>query len=190
MDFLRWTCTWFFFISSFFHRPRKIREKKKSVEIICSGLVLFHALHTLIQASDNGNVSISILSFTPTREDNGKVLICRAINEVMKHSIKETTLKLNIYCKYFFLLALVFTMEYLLLLVQLVKLPTVYLWASSEYYTSYITHSYRIVRIGFIVLMVDSNGMRKIWFIVHDFHFNLRHRSLAVVLIVSNQDRI
>lgn len=53
------------------------------------------------QASDNGNVSISILSFTPTREDNGKVLICRAINEVMKHSIKETTLKLNIYCKYF-----------------------------------------------------------------------------------------
>lgn len=53
-----------------------------------------------VQASDNGNVTISILSFTPTREDNGKVLICRAINEVMKHSIKETTLKLNIYCEY------------------------------------------------------------------------------------------
>lgn len=53
-----------------------------------------------IQSSDNGNVSISILSYTPVREDNGKVLICRAINEVMKHSIKETTLKLNIYCKY------------------------------------------------------------------------------------------
>ncbi|XP_031621517.1 synaptogenesis protein syg-2 [Contarinia nasturtii] len=49
------------------------------------------------KASDNGNVSISILSFTPTREDNGKVLICRAVNEVMKHNIKETTLKLNIY---------------------------------------------------------------------------------------------
>lgn len=77
-------------------------------------LRLFYSMHThthkhiytldvvnhIWKASDNGNVSISILSYSPTREDNGKVLICRAMNEVMKHSIKETTLKLNIYCKY------------------------------------------------------------------------------------------
>lgn len=55
----------------------------------------------IFQSSDDGNISISILGFKPTREDNGKVLICRAINEVLKHSIKETTLKLNVYCKYF-----------------------------------------------------------------------------------------
>lgn len=68
---------------------------------------LFQPFFFRIQASDNGNVTISILSFTPTREDNGKVLICRAINEVMKHSIKETTLKLNIYCEY---CGIIFTM--------------------------------------------------------------------------------
>lgn len=56
-----------------------------------------------LQSSDDGNVSISILSFTPARDDNGKILICRAINEVMKHSIRETSLKLNIYCEYLIL---------------------------------------------------------------------------------------
>lgn len=86
----------------YFYEERRERKRNVFVDKICFGLFPFHALHTLIQASDNGNVSISILSFTPTREDNGKVLICRAINEVMKHNMKETTLKLNIYCKYIY----------------------------------------------------------------------------------------
>lgn len=63
----------------------------------------------IFQSSDDGNISISILSFKPTREDNGKVLICRAINEVLKHSIKETTLKLNVYCKYLAYFLYIFT---------------------------------------------------------------------------------
>lgn len=89
-------------------------KRKKNLIEICSFFFLCRitcirigTFHT--KSSENGNVSISILSFTPTREDNGKVLMCRAINEVMKHSAKETTLKLNIYCKCLKDLRLVFS---------------------------------------------------------------------------------
>lgn len=50
--------------------------------------------------SANGNVSTSMLNFTPRQTDNGKVLVCRATNELIKDEYKETTMKLNVCCKY------------------------------------------------------------------------------------------
>ncbi|ETN61481.1 hypothetical protein AND_006858 [Anopheles darlingi] len=48
--------------------------------------------------SEDGNSTLSSLSFTPTREDHGKTLICRATNELVKRGTKETSMKLNVFC--------------------------------------------------------------------------------------------
>ncbi|XP_065081716.1 synaptogenesis protein syg-2 [Ochlerotatus camptorhynchus] len=47
--------------------------------------------------SENGNCTTSLLSFTPTRDDHGRTLTCRAINELVKRGTKETSIKLNIF---------------------------------------------------------------------------------------------
>jgi hypothetical protein len=52
------------------------------------------------QISPDGNITTSTLVFTPTRQDNGKNLVCRATNELVKNGVKETTLKLNVFCEY------------------------------------------------------------------------------------------
>lgn len=50
--------------------------------------------------SEDGNASTSVLSITPTREDHGKALSCRATNELVRNGIRETAMKLNVFCKY------------------------------------------------------------------------------------------
>ncbi|XP_040153573.1 hemicentin-1 isoform X1 [Anopheles arabiensis] len=47
--------------------------------------------------SEDGNSTLASLSFTPTREDHGKTLICRATNELVKRGTKETSMKLNVF---------------------------------------------------------------------------------------------
>ncbi|XP_055546897.1 synaptogenesis protein syg-2 isoform X2 [Wyeomyia smithii] len=47
--------------------------------------------------SDDGNITLSSLSFTPTRDDHGKALICRATNELVKRGTKEASTKLNVF---------------------------------------------------------------------------------------------
>lgn len=37
---------------------------------------------------------------TPTREDHGKALSCRATNELVRNGVRETAMKLNVFCKY------------------------------------------------------------------------------------------
>ncbi|XP_055849963.1 hemicentin-1 isoform X2 [Episyrphus balteatus] len=49
------------------------------------------------KVSEDGNVSISVLSLTPTREDHGKGLACRATNELVRNGIRETAMKLNVF---------------------------------------------------------------------------------------------
>ncbi|KAL7033601.1 hypothetical protein ACKWTF_007650 [Chironomus riparius] len=49
------------------------------------------------KTSPDGNVTISTLLFTPIRQDNGKSLVCRATNELVRNGIKETTLKMNVF---------------------------------------------------------------------------------------------
>lgn len=51
------------------------------------------------QVSEDGNASTSILSIAPTREDHGKPLSCRATNELVRNGIRETAMKLNVFCK-------------------------------------------------------------------------------------------
>ncbi|XP_065369807.1 hemicentin-1-like [Calliphora vicina] len=54
------------------------------------------------KVSEDGNVSTSVLSITPTREDHGKALSCRATNELVRNGIRETAMKLNVFfnCAY------------------------------------------------------------------------------------------
>ncbi|XP_050301674.1 nephrin isoform X2 [Anthonomus grandis grandis] len=47
--------------------------------------------------SDDGNSSISTLSFIPMRQDNNRALICRATNPKLKKAFQETSLQLNVY---------------------------------------------------------------------------------------------
>lgn len=57
-----------------------------------------------LQTSQDGNVTTSTLLFIPARQDNGKNLVCRATNELVRNGVKETTLKMNVFCEYIFLL--------------------------------------------------------------------------------------
>lgn len=53
-----------------------------------------------MQTSMDGNITTSTLLFTPTRQDNGKNLVCRASNDQVHNGIRESTLKLNVFCEY------------------------------------------------------------------------------------------
>ncbi len=50
-------------------------------------------------AEDNMN-DVSIMSFTPTVEDDGKYLTCRAENPYIENSALEDKWHLNVHCKY------------------------------------------------------------------------------------------
>ncbi|RWS08143.1 nephrin-like protein, partial [Dinothrombium tinctorium] len=45
--------------------------------------------------SNDGNLSTSVLSFTPSREDNGKHISCRVENPAIEHSAIEDKIQLN-----------------------------------------------------------------------------------------------
>ncbi|XP_014218330.1 nephrin [Copidosoma floridanum] len=49
------------------------------------------------QSSKDGNVTSSILTFTPQVEDNGKLITCRAENSHIPGAVEEGSLKLNVY---------------------------------------------------------------------------------------------
>lgn len=45
------------------------------------------------------NHTLSVLSFTPSVEDNGKELVCRAKNPVIPHSDIQDVWNLSVHCK-------------------------------------------------------------------------------------------
>ena len=47
-----------------------------------------------------GNITRSILTFSPEHSDDGKVLTCRAENTQMKEGAMQDSWKLTVYCKY------------------------------------------------------------------------------------------
>ncbi|KAJ8966725.1 hypothetical protein NQ314_003342, partial [Rhamnusium bicolor] len=47
--------------------------------------------------TEDGNSTTSILSFVPTRQDNGRSLTCRASNHLVQSGVEEATVKLNVF---------------------------------------------------------------------------------------------
>lgn len=54
----------------------------------------------LLQVSQDGNMTSSILSFQPTLAHHDKVITCRAENSRVQRGVAEDTWKLNVFCKY------------------------------------------------------------------------------------------
>lgn len=53
------------------------------------------------QFSETGNQSLSVLTFTPTVDDDGKYLTCRAENPFIADSALEDKWRLVVHCKCF-----------------------------------------------------------------------------------------
>lgn len=52
------------------------------------------------QFTESSNQSLSVLSLSPTREDDGKWLICRSENPFVPHSSIEDKWRLVVHCEY------------------------------------------------------------------------------------------
>lgn len=52
-----------------------------------------------LQHSEEGNESVSVLSFIPVIDDDGKYLTCRAENPEINDSALEDRWRLNVHCK-------------------------------------------------------------------------------------------
>lgn len=55
--------------------------------------------HTFVYVSTDGNVTTSVVSFTPTSEDHGSNLACRAKNPAMLESVEEDTWSMDVQYK-------------------------------------------------------------------------------------------
>lgn len=56
--------------------------------------------HYSESTSDDGAVTTNFLTFVPSKEDNGKLLACTAINEQFSNFRIEDTLHLDVHCNY------------------------------------------------------------------------------------------
>lgn len=55
---------------------------------------------TFFQYSEQNNQTLSILTFVPVIEDDGKYLTCRAENPSIPDSALEDKWRLNVHCKF------------------------------------------------------------------------------------------
>ncbi|XP_037561154.1 hemicentin-1-like [Dermacentor silvarum] len=55
--------------------------------------------HTFVYLSTDGNMTTSVVSFTPSRDDHGSSLACRAKNPAMAESVEEDTWTMDIQYK-------------------------------------------------------------------------------------------
>src|SRR5271170_5158522 len=60
---------------------------------------LIGQLSFCLQTSADGNLTTSILTYTPTIEDSGKLLSCRAENPLIHGSSLQDGWKMNIHCE-------------------------------------------------------------------------------------------
>lgn len=61
----------------------------------------YEVSYLYFQDSEDGNVTISTLNFTPKREDNGRMLTCRARNVHVDGEHIETAIQLDVHCESF-----------------------------------------------------------------------------------------
>lgn len=54
----------------------------------------------MLQAQEEGNVTVSVLKFTPKAEDDGAMLICQATNEKLPDQAVQDSRLLSINCEY------------------------------------------------------------------------------------------
>jgi hypothetical protein len=68
---------------------------------MCFGAPDFKTFPLLcLQHSEEGNLSVSVLSFVPGIDDDGKYLTCRAENPEINDSALEDRWRLNVHCEY------------------------------------------------------------------------------------------
>lgn len=72
---------------------------KKNINIIILAFILINHSFSF-QFAEQNNQSLSILTFVPVIEDDGKYLTCRAENPSIPDSALEDKWRLNVYCKY------------------------------------------------------------------------------------------
>lgn len=53
----------------------------------------------VLQAQEEGNVTVSVLKFTPKAEDDGAMLICQATNEKLPDQAVQDSRLLSINCE-------------------------------------------------------------------------------------------
>jgi len=82
-------------------------DAKHRHEIVCTGTLKKHNnsgltkyFDPLLQHSEEGNQSVSVLSFVPGIDDDGKYLTCRAENTEINDSALEDRWRLNVHCEY------------------------------------------------------------------------------------------
>ncbi|XP_047502942.1 nephrin-like [Penaeus chinensis] len=94
------------------HHPREPLSSGRTYEVLCSSkgsrppavLTWWRGSVRLPAASDTtshgGNVSSSMVRFTPNASDDGRLLSCRAENRNVPTAVIEDSWKLSVYCKY------------------------------------------------------------------------------------------
>ena len=71
---------------------------KQSIRSLCPSS-FFLSARLPLQFSETGNQSLSVLTFTPTPEEDGKYLTCRAENPFMADSGIEDKWRLVVHCE-------------------------------------------------------------------------------------------
>ena len=66
-------------------------------ELLQVAFVSFRSLHR--QVSLDGNVTTSVLKLRPTMQDHDQMLSCRAENPVLTNSVKDDSVRLEVYCE-------------------------------------------------------------------------------------------
>ena len=74
------------------------KNKEKKVE---KRFKIIFLLNSLNQDEILNNTTKSYLSFSPTTEDDGKFMVCRAENPVVSGLFLESTWKISVVCEYF-----------------------------------------------------------------------------------------
>lgn len=56
-------------------------------------------IQTTESVTDNENLTVTTVQFTPSIDDHGKILSCRADHVILPDSALEDSWELNVYCK-------------------------------------------------------------------------------------------